>query len=86
MEIGPIAGIRLMPGLRSRPADPELTAFAEIEASARPEEDSYTGSEEKGADAEDAEDESGGQEEASQDPGAAAAPDATPAGTVNFFA
>ena len=62
MEIGPIAGIRLMPGLRSRPVDPELTAFADIESSARPEVDSYTGSEEKGADAEDAEDASGAQE------------------------
>jgi hypothetical protein len=35
MEISPIAGIRAMPVVKSRPADPELTPLFDIEGTSR---------------------------------------------------
>jgi hypothetical protein len=52
MEIGPIAGIRVMPVPRVRPADPELTPLFDIEAAARPDEDAFAGNGRKAAGAE----------------------------------
>lgn len=57
MELGPIAGIRVMPAIRQRPIDPELIVFFEIESSARPDEDSYSASSKKAAGAEEPTDE-----------------------------
>ena len=86
MEIAPIAGIRVMPTIKSRPVDPELTAFFEIVSTARPEEDSYSGNGKKAAGAEEPE------EEAHEDPDeladeaqTATSPAALP-GMVNLFA
>lgn len=43
MEIAPIAGIRVTPVLKPQPVDPQLTAFFDIEAAAKPGDDSYSG-------------------------------------------
>lgn len=55
MDIGPIGGIRLVPPIKERPVDPELTAFFAIESSARPGEDAYSRSGKKAAGAEEPE-------------------------------
>lgn len=52
MEIGPIAGIRAVPAVKSRPLDSELSALFEIESSARAGDDTYTGNGKKAAGAE----------------------------------
>ncbi len=57
MEIAPIAGIRVMPTMKPRPADPELTAEFSIEATARLSDDTYTSALRKAAGAEEEEDE-----------------------------
>ena len=57
MDIGPIGGIRLVPAIKERPADPELTAFFDIESAARSGDDSYNRGGEKAAGAEEPEDE-----------------------------
>lgn len=56
MEIGPIPGIRAIPAIRPRPVHPEVTAFFDIEASARPGDDTYTRRSKKAAGAEENED------------------------------
>ena len=85
MEIGPIAGIRIMPAIKPRPVDPELTAFFEIEPSARPDEDGYSGSGRKAAGAEESEDE---ESEEPQMPAGENSSSASPnelTGTLNFI-
>jgi hypothetical protein len=52
MEIAPIAGIRVTPVLRPQPVDPELTAFFDIEAAAKPSDDTYSAAKRKAAGAE----------------------------------
>lgn len=52
MELSPIAGIRALAAVKPRPVDPELTAFFDIESSARPGDDTYTGNSKKAAGAE----------------------------------
>jgi hypothetical protein len=44
MEISPITGIRAVPVVKARPADPEISALFDIENSAGPGDDSYSGS------------------------------------------
>lgn len=69
MEIGPIAGIRVMPAPRVRPTDPELTPLFDIEAAARADEDVFARNGRKAAGAEepDEEEEELGTEEAIDD-------------------
>ena len=82
MEIGPIAGIRVMPAIKTRPVDPELTAFAEVESSARPDDqDSYAGSDRKAGGAEEPE-----EEQSSPDKDSPADAQTGTAGGINFFA
>jgi len=57
VEIAPIAGIRVMPVTRVRPVEAELTAAFDIEASARPGDDTYSPQGQKGAGAEEPEEE-----------------------------
>ena len=52
MEIAPIAGIRVTPVLKPQPVGPQLTAFFDIEAAAKPGDDSYSGAKKKAAGAE----------------------------------
>jgi hypothetical protein len=57
MEIAPIAGIRVMTAVKSRPVDPELTAEFAIEAAARLGDDTYTSAARRGSGAEEEDDE-----------------------------
>lgn len=57
MDIGTIAGIHLLPTPTPRPADLELTAIFDVEASARPGDDTYSTSGRKAAGAEEPEEE-----------------------------
>ena len=57
VEIAPIAGIRVMPVTRVRPIEAELTAAFDIEASARPGDDTYSPGGQKAAGAEEPEEE-----------------------------
>lgn len=86
MEIAPIAGIRVMPTIKSRPVDPELTAFFAIESTARPEEDSYTGSGRKAAGAEEPGDDEQEDLEALDDEELPTALRMQAAGTISIFA
>ena len=52
MEISPIPGLRAVAAVKPRPVDPELTAFFDIESTARPGDDTYTGNGKKAAGAE----------------------------------
>jgi len=86
MEIAPIAGIRVMPTIKSRPVDPELTAFFEIVSTARPEEDSYSGNGKKAAAAEEPEEEDHEDpDELADEVQTASSPAASPR-TVSLFA
>lgn len=86
MEIAPIAGIRVMPTLRSRPVEPELTAFFAIESSARPEEDSYTGSGKKAAGAEEPAEKDEEDPDTSVEDDSASATVGGPDGNISYFA
>ena len=57
MEIAPIAAIRAIPAVKPRPVDSELTALFDIEAAARPGDDTWTRSGRKAAGAEEDEEE-----------------------------
>ncbi len=88
MEIGPIPGIRALPAAKPRPVDPELTAFFDVEAAAKPGDDTYTGNEEKAAGAEENDE---NESEESEEISASEEPsnnlrDQTSAGQISFFA
>lgn len=87
MEIAPIAGIRVMSAVKSRPVDPELTAEFAIEAAARLGDDTYTSSMRKAAGAEEDEDEEV-EELTEEDEEARPASTAEPGGgrTIRFLA
>lgn len=57
MEISPIIGIRVMPTVRTPPAESALSAIFDIEATAKPGDDSYSSARKKAAGAEESEDE-----------------------------
>jgi len=57
MEISPIPGIRMIPAVKTPPAETALKAHFEIDASARAGDDSYTGGSKKGAGAEESDEE-----------------------------
>lgn len=90
MEIGPIAGIRVQPVTKVRPAGPELTVFFDIEAAVRPEDDTFSRNGQKAAGAEepDEEDEELSEElseAAGDEMGSEPVPEA-PADRISFFA
>ncbi|MBM3511776.1 MAG: hypothetical protein FJX61_16815 [Alphaproteobacteria bacterium] len=62
MEISPVAGIRVMPVVKTPPADSELSAFFDIEATARSGDDTYSRGAKKAAGAEEDEPEERGEE------------------------
>jgi hypothetical protein len=78
MDIGPIGGIRLVPPIKERPVDPELTAFFAIESTARPGDDAYSRSGKKAAGAEESEEEDGQELELDGEDGGAMELDAAP--------
>jgi len=88
MEISPIAGIRVTPVPKSRPADPELTAFFDIESTARPGDDTYTASGKKAAGAEESDEAEAEDSEEIADDGehSSSSPSDKPASRINFFA
>ena len=90
MEIGPVAGIRIMPVAKAQPADPELNAFLVIEPSAKTGDDSYTGTSRKGAGAEESGEEPEEIDEIldgdSEPEPMAARPEEEPQGKISFFA
>ena len=49
MEIGPIAGIRVMPMMKAPPVERELSAVFDIEGLARPVDDAWSGDGKKSA-------------------------------------
>jgi len=57
MEISPIIGIRVMPTVKAPPAESGLSAIFDIEATAKPGDDSYSSARKKAAGAEESEDE-----------------------------
>ena len=57
MEISPIIGIRMVPTIKARPAEPGITAEFDIQATSWLGEDSYNGSGKKAAGAEEPEEE-----------------------------
>lgn len=84
MEIAPIAGIRLMPAIKVRPVDSELTPFFAIEPSSRPGDDTYSNCGRKAAGAEESDDENEELEEEAFEEMADAAP--APPGMISIFA
>jgi len=57
MEISPIIGIRVMPTVKTPPAESALTAIFDIDATAKPGDDTYSGAKKKGAGAEESDEE-----------------------------
>lgn len=86
MEIGSIAGIRMMPAIKSRPIDPELTALFDVESSARTGDDTYTGNGKKAAGAEENDDDEQDPDEASDDEPAQGTYIESSGSKINFFA
>lgn len=87
MEIGPIAGIRVLPALKTPPPEAALTALFDIEATAKAGDDTYSGSGKKAAGAE--EDEELEEEFEEVDESAergAPAVEERPARSINYFA
>jgi hypothetical protein len=84
MEIGPIPGIRMVPAVKAPPAETGLKARFEIDASARPGDDSYTGSSKKGAGAEENDEEE--LEEEPEEQAEDKAPGGESGPSISFFA
>jgi hypothetical protein len=86
MEIAPIAGIRVTPVLKPQPVDPQLTAFFDIEAAAKPNDDTYSAAKKKAAGAEEDDDDMDLAEAEAEDAPASpgAAEEAT--GSISYFA
>lgn len=86
MEIAPIAGIRVVPALKQRPADPELTVFFDIESTARPDDDTFTRNGRKAAGAEEDDEEQAEGAEESAAPEESVGAGETDAPQISFFA
>jgi hypothetical protein len=85
MEIAPIAGIRVTPVLKPQPVDPQLTAFFDIEAAAKPSDDTYSAAKKKAAGAEEDDDMDLAEAEAEDAPASpGTAEEAT--GSISYFA
>lgn len=87
MEIAPIAGIRVTPVLKPQPVDPQLTAFFDIEAAAKPGDDTYSAAKKKaaGAEEDDGDDLDLGEIEA-EDAAASPAAGEEAMGSISYFA
>ncbi len=87
MEIAPIAGIRVTPVLKPQPDAPRLTAFFDIEAAAKPGDDTYSAAKQKaaGAEEDDGDDLELGETEAEVGPASPTADEDAP-GSISFFA
>jgi hypothetical protein len=87
MEIAPIAGIRVMPVQKPHPVGPQLTAFFDIEAAAKPGDDSHSAAKKKasGAEEDDGDDLDLGETEAEDAPASPAAGEEAMS-NISFFA
>ncbi len=87
MEIAPIAGIRMTTVLKRQPVDPQLTAPLDIEAGAKPGDDTYSGTKKKaaGAEEDEADDLDLGVTEADAAPASPTA-DGDAMGRISYFA
>jgi hypothetical protein len=87
MEITPIVGIRVLPVQKPQPVGPQLTAFFDIEAAAKPGDGSYLAAKKKasGAEEDDGDDLDLAEAEAEDAPPSPAAGEEAMGG-ISFFA